>query len=157
MDAVVPKAHSDTESNRSQDQVVPEIDGEDVTAAKSSAIIPMRPASLPVGFSSIILVRHGNYVRNNFSDTHQGLTSEGKVQAHRVGKFLKANISPTKFYHSNMTRSMETAKIILSYFSPTPVICSHLLREVAFNEIGVEPCSKVYIYTSVYSMTKISL
>ena len=71
---------------------------------------------------------------NSLSDTLQFLKPEGKVQAHRAGKFLKD--IPTKFYHSNMTQSVETAKIIM-YFPPTPTICSHLLREVAFNDIGV--------------------
>lgn len=160
MDATAPQINVNSKAQKNyqaQDQVVP-----DDVARKTSAVdaIP-RHSSLQVAVScscsSIILVRHGDYFRNN-SDTLQSLSPEGEVQAHRAGKFLKDNILPTKFYHSNMTRSVETAKIIMSYFPPTPTMCSHLLREVAFNEIGVKPYFKVrrvysiHRYLTVYNL-----
>ena len=147
MDAIVPQTISEAQkSYHAQDQIVPELVPYEERKTSAFGSVP-RHSSLQMAVgcscSSIILVRHGDYFRNGLSDTFQFLKPEGKVQAHRAGKFLKDNVIPTKFYHSNMTRSVETAKIIMSYFPPTPTICSHLLREVAFNDIGVTPHFKV--------------
>ena len=156
MDAIVPQTSRDAQRSyhASQDQIVPELvacedDRRFDIARKTGAVdvLPSLQVAARCSCSSIILVRHGDYFRNNLSDTLQILRPEGKVQAHRAGKFLKDNILPTKFYHSNMTRSVETAKIIMSYFPPTPTTCSDLLREVAFND--VKPYFKVSRYLTV--------
>ena len=140
MAAMVP----DTNPGRSwRDQVVPKLPESGKGGSK--------PA-----MSTIFLVRHGDYHRD--SKLGQHLTIDGKAQAHRAGKsFQEQGIIPTKVYHSNLPRSVETADIILTYFSasqstsraPTPdsnfdVVCSHLLREVSFNPVGTEPMFKVH-------------
>ena len=125
-----------------QDQVVPKLPDTDKRESKPT-------------MSTIFLVRHGDYNRD--SKLGQHLTIEGKAQAHRAGmSFQEQGIIPTKVYHSNLPRSVETAEIIVSYFSasqstsqaPSPtcnfdIVCSHLLREVSFNPVGTEPVFKV--------------
>ena len=147
MAALVPESEKRHVGWPWQDQVVPTLS--DSTSGKRKSPPDSRSKS------TIFLIRHGDYYRDS---KLQHLTPDGKAQAHRAGKsFKEQGIIPTIVYHSNLPRSVE---IILSYFSSQSsrdqgsstgavpsynfgVVCSHLLREVSFNPIGIEPVFKV--------------
>ena len=158
------KSRADTLSLSIMAAVVPDLEGTKGGSWKDQVVPTCNNGSYQSpqlgSTKSIVLVRHGNYNRES---KFQQLTSEGIAQAHRAGKFLSEQNTavPTRinFYYSTLQRSVETARIIMSYFSggeqssssnsprptvATDVVCrSPLLREVSFNPIGTEPVFKV--------------
>jgi broad specificity phosphatase PhoE len=87
---------------------------------------------------SIYIVRHGNtFLPNEVSrrigvKTNLDLVSSGVKQAHDLGSyFFQENISFESVYCSNLKRTIETVKIILSYQkTELQIIKNHLFDEI---------------------------
>ncbi|CAI5720024.1 unnamed protein product [Peronospora effusa] len=94
--------------------------------------------STPSKTKHFIMVRHGHYINAHMpqvSDSQQVLSQMGRQQAELTGKHLEVAHAriPTRHhvsvYHSDMTRAVETAAIIATYFGEVSLNSSSLLRE----------------------------
>lgn len=71
---------------------------------------------------SIILVRHGHALNHDVDDLRP-LSDEGKRQAFQAGLFIdQLPVKPTKIIHSELVRAKETATLLASKLSYSPVI-----------------------------------
>ena len=106
----------------------------------AKSIIPAPIAGMPVA-RHVILIRHGQYVKNTLDDNLQVLTTRGRRQSCRTAIRLKyLGLNYRKIVISTMRRAQETGRTICDLL-PINVtkIHSDLLREGAPISLGKTP------------------
>jgi broad specificity phosphatase PhoE len=97
--------------------------------------------------TELILIRHGYTVRVNGDYVHAPLTPLGQQQAAQTGEYLSASQQPIDgFYTSPLRRAQETANLIASKISLSPVVKTGV-REVEGLEI---PALGLYEFASIF-------
>lgn len=96
--------------------------------------------------TELILIRHGYTIRVNGDYVHAPLTPLGQEQAAQTGRYLHSSQQPLNgFYTSPLRRAQETAAIIGSIITVTPII-KNGLRELEGLEV---PALALYELASV--------
>lgn len=97
--------------------------------------------------TELILIRHGYTVRVNGDYVHAPLTPLGQQQAAQTGQYLFTSQEPIAgFYTSPLRRAHETADIIASKISLTPLVKNDI-REVEGLEV---PALGLYEFASIF-------
>lgn len=82
----------------------------------------------------LLFVRHGEYTRNQ-DEKLQVLSEKGRLQVEYAGNWLIRNYNPVDtIWHSELTRSSESAHIIAKFYPGVTVQSSKLLNEVVVNK-----------------------
>lgn len=84
----------------------------------------------------LIFIRHAEFWKH-VEDKNQHLTEIGTVQASTIGSWMKENYKDiTRMWHSQLTRSVETARIIAqSYRGSGMELCSSkMLNEIQISQ-----------------------
>lgn len=96
--------------------------------------------------TELILIRHGYTVRVKGNYVHAPLTSLGQEQASQTGQYLNSRQQPIDgLYTSPLRRAQETATIIGSKISVTPIV-ENGIRELEGLEV---PALALYEFASI--------